>query len=88
MRVPLEVEEAVEFDDGNVVVKIAGVEVGVDGDGQDVQLNVGVELTVIVHVPFSQSDLVVEKNRLNTLQYKELDVELTRSSSGRYCLMQ
>ena len=63
MRVPLEVEEAVEFDDGNVVVQIAGVEVGVDGDGQDVQLNVGVELTVIVHVPFSQSDLVVG-NRL------------------------
>ena len=60
MRVPLEVEEAVEFDDGNVVVKIAGVEVRVDGDGQDVQLNVGVELTVIVHVPFSQSDLMVE----------------------------
>ena len=60
MRVPLEVEEAVEFDDGNVVVQIAGVEVGVDGDGQDVQLNVGVELTVIVHVPFSQSDLMVE----------------------------
>ena len=62
MRVPLEVEEAVEFDDGNVVVEIARVEVGVDGDGQDVQLNVGVELTVIVHVPFSQSDLAVEKN--------------------------
>ena len=60
MRVPLEVEEAVEFDDGNVVVQIAGVEVGMDGDGQDVQLNVGVELTVIVHVPFSQSDLMVE----------------------------
>ena len=60
MRVPLEVEESVEFDDGNVVVQIAGVEVGVDGDGQDVQLNVGVELTVIVHVPFSQSDLMVE----------------------------
>ena len=53
MRVPLEVEEAVEFDDGNVVVQIAGVEVRVDGDGQDVQLDVGVELTVIVHVPFS-----------------------------------
>ena len=63
MRVPLEVEETVEFDDGNVVVQIAGVEVRVDGDGQDVQLNVGVELTVIVHVPFSQSDLVVG-NRL------------------------
>ena len=61
MRVPLEVEEAVEFDNGNVIVEIAGVEVRVDGDGQDVQLNVGVELTVIVHVPFSQSDLVVEK---------------------------
>ena len=60
MRVPLEVEETVEFDDGNVVVQIAGVEVRVDGDGQDVQLNVGVELTVIVHVPFSQSDLMVE----------------------------
>ena len=60
MRVPLEVEESVKFDDGNVVVEIAGVEVGVDGDGQDVQLNVGVELTVIVHVPFSQSDLMVE----------------------------
>ena len=61
MRVPLEVEEAVEFDDGNVVVEIARVKVRVDGDGQDVQLNVGVELAVIVHVPFSQSDLVVEK---------------------------
>ena len=61
MRVPLEVEEAVEFDDGNVVVQIAGVKVRVDGDGQDVQLNVRVELAVIVHVPFSQSDLVVEK---------------------------
>ena len=61
MRVPLEVEETVEFDDGNVVVQISGVEVRVDGDGQDVQLNVGVELAVIVHVPFSQSDLVVEK---------------------------
>ena len=60
MRVPLEVEEAVEFDDGNVVVQIAGVEVRMDGDGQDVQLDVGVELTVIVHVPFSQSDLMVE----------------------------
>ena len=60
MGVPLEVEETVEFDDGNVVVQIAGVEVRVDGDGQDVQLNVGVELTVIVHVPFSQSDLMVE----------------------------
>ena len=62
MRVPLEVEEAVEFDDGNVVVEIAGIEVRMDGDGQDVQLDVGVELTVIVHVPFSQSDLAVEKN--------------------------
>ena len=62
MRVPLEVKETVEFDDGNVVVQIAGVKVRVDGDGQDVQLNVGVELTVIVHVPFSQSDLAVEKN--------------------------
>ena len=68
MRVPLEVEEAVEFDDGNVVVQIAGVEVGVDGDGQDVQLNVGVELTVIVHVPFSQSDLMVR----NLLKYSSI----------------
>ena len=68
MRVPLEVEEAVEFDDGNVVVQIAGVKVRVDGDGQDVQLNVGVELTVIVHVPFSQSDLMVR----NLLKYSSI----------------
>ena len=59
MRVPLEVEETVELDDGNVVVEIARIEVRVDRDGQDVQLNVGVKLAVIVHVPFSQSDLVV-----------------------------
>ena len=60
--VPLEVQEAVQLDDGNVVVEISRIEIRMDGDGQDVQLDVGVELTVIVHVPFSQSDLAVEKN--------------------------
>lgn len=54
--VPLEVNISVQLDDGDVIVEISGVELGVDGDTQYIQLNVRVELTVVVHVPFSQSN--------------------------------
>ena len=59
--VPLEVQEAVQLDDGNVVVEISRIEIRMDGDGQDIKLNVGVEFTVIVHIPFSQTDLMAKK---------------------------
>ena len=59
--VPLEVQEAVQLDDGNVVVEISRIEIRVDGDGQDIKLDVGVEFAVIVHIPFSQTDLMAKK---------------------------
>ena len=71
--VPLEVQEAVQLDDGNVVVEISRVEIRVDGDGQDIKLNVGVEFTVIVHIPFAQSDLK-EKNRFKEFEYRKIDI--------------
>ena len=52
----LEVHIAVEPDDGNVVVEVAAVELGVDAHAEHVQLNVGVELAVVVHVPLAQAD--------------------------------
>ena len=61
MGVPLEVQEAVQLDDGDVVVEISRIEIRVDGDGQDIKLNVGVEFAVIVHIPFSQTDLMAKK---------------------------
>ena len=57
MGVPLEVQEAVQLHHGDVVVEVAGVEVGVDGDAEHVQLDVRVELAVVVHVPFTKTDL-------------------------------
>ena len=50
----LEVHIAVEPDDGEIVVEVAAVELWMDADAEDVQLNVGVELAVVVHVPFAQ----------------------------------
>ena len=61
MGVPLEVQEAVQLDDGNVVVEISRIEIRMDGDGQYIKLNVGVEFTVVVHIPFSQTDLVTKR---------------------------
>ena len=59
--VPLKVQEAVQLDDGNVVVEISRIEIRMDGDGQDIKLNVGVEFAVIVHIPLSQTDLMAKK---------------------------
>jgi hypothetical protein len=52
----LEVHIAVKSDDGNVVVQVAAVELWVDAHAEHVQLNVGVELAVVVHVPLAQAD--------------------------------
>jgi hypothetical protein len=51
--VALEVHIAVEPDDGEIIVEIPAVELRMDPHTQHVQLNVGVELTVVVHVPFA-----------------------------------
>ena len=57
MRVPLKINKTVEPDDRDVVVEVAGVEFGVDGDGEHVKLYVGIKFTVVVDVPLSQTDL-------------------------------
>merc|ERR1719412_825587 len=54
--VPLEVQEAVQLDDGDVVVQVSRIELRVDGDGEDVELNVGVELAVVVDIPLAEAD--------------------------------
>ena len=56
MRIPLEVHVAVQPDDGQVVVEVPGVELGVNPEAEHVQLNVGVELAVVIHVPLAQPD--------------------------------
>ena len=56
MRVLLEVETAVQFDDSNVIVEVARVELRVVLDLQDVHLHVGVELGVAVDIPLAQPD--------------------------------
>lgn len=59
----------VEAEDRDVVVEGAGVEFGVDVHGDDVAFHVGVELHVVVDVPFAQADaevvsvVTVEKQR-------------------------
>ena len=55
MRVPQEVDEPVQLEDSNIVVEVAGRVLGVDLDGEHVQLQVRIELGVVVHVPLSQS---------------------------------
>ena len=56
MRVAEEVDEAVDLDDGNVVVENARGELRVHLDAEHVQLDVGVELGVVVDVPLTQPD--------------------------------
>ena len=76
--VPLEVHEAVQLDNGNVVVEISRIEIRVDGDGEDIKLNIGVEFTVIVHIPFSQPDLM-EKKRLKQLNTVTRKIDMVNS---------
>ena len=56
MRVAQEVNESVQLDEGNVVVEVARLKLGVHVDAEDVELDVGVELAVVVDVPLAQSD--------------------------------
>ena len=56
MRIPLEIDKAVQLEDGNVVVEVAGRVLGMELDGEDVELNVGVELGVVVDVPLAHPD--------------------------------
>ena len=54
MGVLLEVQAAVQLDDGNVVVEVTRVELRVIFDLQDVHLHVGEGLGVAVDVPLPQ----------------------------------
>ena len=55
MGVPQEVNEPVQLDDGDVVVEVPAVELWVHLDAEDVELDVGVELSVVVDVPLPQA---------------------------------
>lgn len=56
VRVARVVDVAVDPDEGDVVEEVARVVLVMDEDVDDVELDVGVELGVVVHVPFTSSD--------------------------------
>ena len=56
MRVPGVVNVPVDADKCNIVEQVARVVLVVDEDVDDVELDVGVELGVVVNVPFSGTD--------------------------------
>jgi len=56
VRVSGVVDVPIDPDEGNVVEEVAGVVLFVDEDVDDVKLDMGVELGVVVHIPFSNSN--------------------------------
>ena len=80
MRVPQEVDEAVQLEDRDVVVEVAGGVLRVDLDRQHVQLQVGVELRVVVHVPLTQSNpqLLRSINIINHVRRRDKQTENIR----------
>lgn len=56
VRVLCVVNEPADPDKSNVVVQVSGVVLLVDEDADDVHLDMGVELGVVVHVPFADTN--------------------------------
>lgn len=54
--IALEVHMAVQFDESNVIVEVARVVLGMDVDGQNVHLDIWVELDIIVDIPLPEPD--------------------------------
>ena len=54
MRIPLEIHKTIQFDDCNVIIKVARVELGMDIDAQNIHLDVRIELAVIVDIPLAE----------------------------------
>ena len=63
MRVSCVVYVSVDPDEGDVVEEVARVVLVVDEDVNDVELDVRVELGVVVHVPFANTNSVQQKNK-------------------------
>lgn len=53
MRVLREIDVVIQLQNSDVVGKSAGVELGMHEDTHDVALDVGIELDVVIHVPFT-----------------------------------
>lgn len=56
VRVARKVDRLVHAEHGQIVVQRAGVELPVNDQANHVGLDVRIELHVVVHVPFAQSD--------------------------------
>jgi hypothetical protein len=52
----LQINRSDQLDDGKIVEEGSSIELGVNGDARNISLNVGVELDIVVDVPFSKTD--------------------------------
>ena len=55
MWVSLEVHKTIQFDDCYVIVEIARIKLRMNVDAENVELYVGIELTIIVDIPLPKS---------------------------------
>lgn len=55
MRILIEVNIVIQFQDCNIVVERSSVEFGMDEDANDVTFDIREKLDVVVNVPFSES---------------------------------
>ena len=70
MRVSGVVDVSVDPDEGDVVEEVSWVVLVVDEDVDDVELDVSVELRVVVHVPFADSNSGQMKNKSSLISWK------------------
>ena len=56
MRIPLKINKAINFNDSNIIIKIARVKLRMNVNAETIHLNIWVELAVIVNIPLSQPD--------------------------------
>jgi hypothetical protein len=52
----LQINRSDQLDDGKIVEEGSSIELGVNGNARNISLNVGVELDIVVDVPFSKTD--------------------------------
>ena len=74
----IEIDESCQSDESDVVVEIPRVELLVAEDVAGVELNVGVELGVVVHVPLAEAN-PEHRNRIISNDYLSLKLILVHT---------
>lgn len=58
-----QVDGSLDFDDGDIVLEVPGVEVRVGVETGHVGIEVGIELGLATHVPLTQADLELSRRQ-------------------------